>query len=166
MNFSTTSLFTGNTPQAPATVLWNFQQPMQVQITTPLNANHNYQLIAKDFLEKFSSASSYGMANTGYYYNTDCSITLTIHQGSSNNSTELMGYNNLKNKFTELGINIIKYHGIIHKCQPVGKNSVIVTLYGKTDINNTTYNIMSTFVVRIIQNNFKITNHIFDIFFI
>jgi hypothetical protein len=151
-------------PSSPSTVNWNFPKPMQIQVTTQINANNDYRTIAKDFIEKFASANTTGVGNIGYYYNADSLISLHIHQGPNNFLFEITGYNNLKIKFAEMGIHFIKYDNIVQTAQPLGKNNVLLTIFGRAEINGKIYNIMSTFIIKIILGTNKITNQIFNIF--
>ena len=157
---------------APSAVTWTFPQPMQLQVTTPLNANNNYYEIAKDFLEKFASTNLLGIAATANYYNTNAFISLHIHQGSNNYLYEIVGHTNLQNKFGEMGVNQIKYSSMVFTCQPIGKSKLLIVANGKAEINDVSYNIMNTFVVRIVassnhlygQSSIKIINQVFEVF--
>jgi len=153
-----------NNVTSPTTVNWNFPQPMQVQITTQINSNQNYQMIAREFMEKYAAANTLGVGCIGHYYNTNSLISVHIHHESSNILFEMVGHTNFKNKMTEIGIQTIKYHSLIDTVQPLGKNSILVSMYGKADINNTNCNILTTYVIRLIAGAPKIINQTLNIF--
>lgn len=156
---------TSNNPLVPSSISWNFPQPMQVQITTQLNSNANYQAIAKDFVEKYLTANLFGISNLSFYYNDNTCISIHIHQSSNHTLYEIVGHNNYKNKLAELSINTIRYYNLICTAQPVGKKSILITTNGKAEINNRHYNIMTTFIIQLGNDQFsKITNQILEIF--
>ncbi|AYV85081.1 MAG: putative ORFan [Satyrvirus sp.] len=142
---------------------WNFSQttPMQVTQTNP---NHNYQEISKNFMESFISSNNLGINYIGHHYTLDARISIVVHQGFGNHMYELVGYTNLKLKMAELNINTIKYSNIFYTPQLLGKNSIVITTFGKAEINNNQHNIMATYIVRMTNGMPKITNHILDIF--
>ncbi|XWV26051.1 putative orfan [Tupanvirus soda lake] len=152
------------TPVTPSTVTWNFPQPMQVQITTPLNPNHDYQVVAKDFLEKYVTAISIGVVTIGHFYDANTSISLHIHRGNENHLFEIVGHNNFRNKLVEFGIQTIKYSNVVYTTQPVGKNSILITMHGRADINGVTYTTINTFIIRITSGLPRIINQVLEIF--
>ena len=147
----------------PSTNNWIFPQPMQVQITTQLNANHNYQSIAKDFIEKFLTANSLGIGYTGHYYDNNTLFSIHVLQSSSGYLHEMIGFMNYRTKLTEMGIHTVKYNNILNTSQPIGKNSLLITMHGKAEINNSIYNISMTFVIKIISGTPTIISQIFNI---
>ena len=149
---------------ASATVNWNFPQPMEIQITTQLNANNNYHDIAKDFIEKYAMASSFDLTCTSHYYHTDALISLHIHHGTNNHLFEIVGHNNFKNKMTEFNLNATKYNNLVCTVQPIGKNKVLTTMHGRIELNSTFYNMITTFVVKIISGSPRIINQFLEIF--
>lgn len=146
-----------NTP-----VNWNFTQNMQLAIEA--DNNQKYKEIAKEFLEKYNTSISSGIYAIDYCYNTDSLISLHIHQKNTHHLFELVGYIALKNKLNEISINIIKYHDMVYTSQPLAKNEVLITMYGKAEINSINYNTMSTFIIRISGTTCKIINQILEIF--
>lgn len=137
-----------------------FPQPMQ--ITTPLN--HNYQTIAKDFIEKIAPTNTLDIISTGPYYSTNALISLHIHRDQNDTLFEITGHGDYINKLTDLGIQIIKYTNALYIAQPVGKNSILIIIHGKTDINGVQYATINIFVVRIVTDKPQIINQIFEIF--
>lgn len=152
------------TQSNPMSISWNFPQPMQVQVTTQLNANHNYQAIAKDFIEKYATANTLGVACLGHYYFNDAKISLHVHHSSSNQLHEMLGHSNFRNKLAEMGIYIIKYHTLTLTAQPLGKSKVLVNTFGKAEINNINYNIISNFVLKTTEIVPKIVSQTFEVF--
>lgn len=146
----------------PFPIHWNFTHT--VQVTSQPNPNANYREISKEFLEKYITSNMLGVTCMGHFYDTDCLISLHIHQYGINYLYELVGYENFKNKLIELGITLIKYHTIVATPQPVGKKSVIVTFYGLAEVNGKNYQIESSVILQIEQNVIKITNHTLNIF--
>ena len=147
-----------------SSLLWTFPQASQVQVTTKINPNNNYQTISKDFIEKYASAITFGINCAEYYYSSNASVSLHIHQGSNNYLHEIIGHANFKNKLSEFNINVIKFSNLVYTSQPVGKNSILLIFNGKADINNNTFTIINTFVLRIINGSPKIMNQVFEIF--
>lgn len=148
----------------PIPIGWNFPKQTQVSVSTSVNNNYNYQMIAKDFIEKYVVANILGIACIGHYYNNNSYISLHIHHPPNSILYEIIGHNNFKNKMSELGISIIKYNNLTYTAQPIGKSSVIITLHGKAEINNINYNILSTFIVKIISDVPRIINQILEIY--
>lgn len=135
----------------------------QTNLSNTINFVNNYQNISKDFIEKFAASSSSNIANTNYFYADDSRISLTIQRSTSNTLYELVGHPNLKSTLVNLGINSIKYFGINYACQPAGKKSVLITMFGKAEINGGHHDILCTFVIRISLGMHKIMNHIINI---
>jgi hypothetical protein len=129
------------------------------------SSNHNYQQIAKDFLEKYVTATNnLGISCTAYYYTTDARFSIHLHQGVINQLYEIVGHNNFRAKLSELGILLMKYNGLIPTIQPLGKNSILITFYGQAEINGKMYNIETVFVARLVSESPRIVNHIVNIF--
>lgn len=141
---------------------WSFS-PQPMQITTDTD-NQKYKEIAKEFLEKYTNSSLLGIYATEYCYNTDTLISFHLHQGNTNHLFELVGHTAFKNKLAEKSITLIKYHNLTHTTQPLAKNCVLITMYGKADINGTDYNMLSTFVIRMTSTSGKIINQVLEIF--
>ena len=154
----------------PATSTNNNFQPMAwnythtIQLTAQVNSNHNYTAIAKEFFEKYGTDSACGIMHTEPYYATDACISLHMHQYGVNHLYEVMGYAAFKNKTTELNIHSIKYMNLIPTAQPVGKNSVMISVFGQSEILGKIYTIESTLIIKIEKNTAKITNQILNIF--
>ena len=146
-------------------ISWSFSQPMQVQVTTQLNANYNYQDIAKNFLEKYTSANIISFFSVDHYYDTNSSISLHLHQSSSNILHEIIGFNNFRDKMAGMNVYLIKYSNLVFTSQPIGENGIVISFHGKAEINGVLYNVLSTLVLRIISGTPKITNQILNIFF-
>ena len=149
---------------APATVNWNFPQPMEIQITTQLNVNNNYHDITKDFIEKYTLTSSLDLACISHYYHTDALISLHIHHETNNHLFEIVGHNNFKNKMTELNLSTIKYNNLVCTAQPIGKNKILTTMHGRVELNSKFYNMINTFIVKIIGGSPRIINQVLEIF--
>lgn len=143
---------------------WNFSQPMEVQITTKLNPNHNHQTISKEILEKYNFDSSLGLQNIHHYYHNDCFISLIIHNQNNKQLYELVGYINFRLKMNELNVQAIKYYNINFSSQPIGKNNILMNLVGKAEINNAHFNIICSLVLKIVNGTPKITNQILEIY--
>lgn len=142
-------------------------------VITPMNwqshpqkliLNINYQQIAKEFFEKYAHNSSINLFFNQIYYNNESVITLNIHQNGMN-SFEFRGYDSFRAKMFELSILIIKYNNITMISQPLGKNSVLINLYGSAEINNKIYPILIVFTIKLINGSLIILNHIFNIFY-
>lgn len=146
---------------------WSFLPPPAIQVSTQLDVNTNYQQITKDFIEKFANSCILGMSCTSQHYNADSKISLHIRQNSTNQSQlhELVGQGNLRTKLADIGIYIIKHYNLNYTCQPVGKKSILITLYGKAEININQLDMLHTFLIEINNGSPKITNHMMNIFF-
>jgi hypothetical protein len=143
---------------------WTLPQTSQLQVTAKLNSNHNYQSLSKDFIEKYANATALGISYTEQYYNSNTSVSLHVHHTSNNQLHEVLGHTNFKNKLLEFNINTIKFSNISFTTQPLGKNSVVITMTGRVEINNNNYTSVNTFIVKINSGTYKILNHIFEIF--
>ena len=127
------------------------------------STNTNYTEIAQLFIEKYLIAIQSGLSFCDGYYEPDSKITLYVNNGISIvNKFEFIGYNSLKCKLIELGIQIIRTHSLTFNYQPVGKNRILVSIVGKIEINGINYNTIN--IISFKSNINRITNQILKIF--
>ena len=130
------------------------------------NPNHNYQVLANDFLEKYFKAIMMGVFYASHYYGTDSLISLRIIHNNNNVNKlfEFVGYNNFRNKLAEMNVSSITFNNVVTTNQPLGKNNVIINFYSKAEINKAYYNVMSSITIKISTLIPKITNQTLQIF--
>lgn len=147
----------------PPIINYNFAQPMQIVVDNA--PNHDYQSIAKEFVDKYIKDNHGGVRNIGNYFDNKTLFTINLHRGNQRQMFDLIGSDSFINKLIDLGINTIKYYNTVCTAQPVGKKDTIITVHGRTDINGKHCDIIMTFVLHISKNQRAvITNHIFELF--
>jgi hypothetical protein len=155
---SATPMTTSNTPPVTTPIT----TPGVSLITQP-NPNHNYWNIAKDFLERYLSTNQMGLGWLDNFYDSGAYISLCIHHTGQNYFFEMVGYHNLKNKFSELSVSSITYGNLIYLAQPLGKQNVIMMVHGPININQNICQMACTYLLEISGTTCKITNQMFEI---
>ena len=113
------------------------------------NPNLNYKIIAKEFLEKYCGSVVIGLFNIGHYYDNNSLITLHIVHNNIRYVYEFIGYNNFKCKLFDMKCDCIRFYNITPTFQPTGKNDMLIIFYGKAEINNIHYNVITSFIINI-----------------
>lgn len=139
---------------------WSFTLPLVINN----DINHKYNAITKDFLDNYCNACSIGISSLDSYYENNAMFSLQIYQNNNNKLTEIVGFNNFKNKLTELNITSMKLNNYRFTSQPLNNTNILISIHGKININGTDYNSINTFIVKVNDTNKKIVNHIFEIF--
>ena len=95
----------------------------------------NYGTVASDFISKYSNSLTFGLSFVNSYFDTDCMCTLHIRHPQNSDSFETLGYANLQNKLTSIGIQKFKYQNYVQTSQPI-LNDIMTTLVGQISIND------------------------------
>jgi hypothetical protein len=128
------------------------------------STNNNYQLIAKDFFEKYANASNKNISYLSNFYHQSSLISINIYHGVHNDLYELTGFDDFRNKLIDLKINSMKYHSMNYTSQPIGDNSILIIYMGKVEINRMNYSVITTFIIKNFNFGAKIINHIINFF--
>ncbi len=127
------------------------------------NINNNYNLISKNFLEKFCGELSLGIYHAQHYYGQDTLISIRISQLTGTVLYEIIGYNRFRQKLSDMNIHSIRFYNIVQTNQPFGANNVIINFYGKAEINGIHYNVICMIIVKNLTNSPQILNQILQI---
>lgn len=131
----------------------------------PLNAEQNYQTIAKNFFDKYSADSILGINWLVQYYDTKTMISLHFHLNGSNHLYELIGYKNFLEKTVELNIKSIRFVEVLHTVQPLDFDKVLFNVVGRAMMNDVCVgNITVTFILGIDIKGPKIIRQMLDFF--
>ena len=130
-------------------------------------SNSNYNSIAKDFLERFLPPNSMGQLFTSEFFYPDALITFKIHANTSPGSpqtTELISHDSMKTFMYAQNMAVIRYYGINHTSQPIGKFCILICIHGKAEIHSNHYSVIMNLVLKIDRSQVKITNKVLEIF--
>ena len=143
---------------------FNFPQPMQVQITTKVNQNFDYNAIANDFFSKYSASSYISLSAIGHYYVTSSLITLVVHKGDKIHTYELLGPEKFSSTMSDLGTKNIRYENTKISTQPIDDKGLLVTIHGQIVINNHMCNSTTSLLIKIVDDIPRIFHQIINIF--
>lgn len=131
---------------------------------TTRNVSKDYQKIGQDFVNKYVYLSQINIANTNIYYEPNSLISLHIHQSNTNKLYEMVGLENLKNQLLSFNIGKIKYDNLVTTFQPLENDKIIINFHGKSEINNTKYNVAWNAIIRLSGSEEKIINQMICLF--
>ena len=136
------------------------QQPMQ----TTAQVNTNYKAGAKEFVDRYSSASFFSLTCIDPHYAPDSLISLTLFKGGQGEAFEFRGPIPFREKMASLNANSIKYSDLTITAQPFGTQSALISVHGKAEINYTVYPISCTFMIKVTDGSPKIAHQILEVF--
>lgn len=137
------------------------QQSMQ---TTTTQTNSNYKAGAREFVDRYSSASFFSLTCIDPHYAPDSLISLTLFKGGQGEAFEFRGPVPFREKMASLNASSIKYSDLTITAQPFGNQSALISVHGKAEINYTLYPISCTFMIKVIDSTPKIAHQILEVF--
>jgi len=124
----------------------------------------SHDAISKDFVNKFSNSLNFGISLVNSYFDPNVSCSLYIYHSQTVDLFETIGYTNLENKLSNLGIRTFKYVNNVQTSQLIGSDSILISLIGQVSVNDQVHNFGSVFVLRKKNSEYLIINYILQLF--